>query len=286
MRYEFGFLKYHGCGNDFIVKDEMTAGRTPDADRSAMAKLLWNRNFWVGADGVIFVEAEPEVDGSMRLFEPAGNEADMCGNGLRCVAAYLMDKLGKDEVDVLTRDGVKRVVREGDGYRVDMGEVRTTREDLKEYVADPGGPADSMLKFKVVTASGAEEGAIVDTGEPHFVLFSDSLDAVPLVKTGELVNCDRKRFPESVNINYVQVTGPHSISIRTYERGVFNETLACGTGATACACVSLMLGRVEPGPVDVRTKGGMMKIELGPDGRAVMTGPAVRVFEGRLEVEV
>ncbi len=286
MRYDFRFSKYQGCGNDFILKDEMSQERTPDPDRSAMAKFLWNRNFWVGADGVIFVEDAPGADGSMRLFEPAGNEADMCGNGLRCVAAYLMDKLGKDEVDILTGDGIKRVVRDGDGFRVDMGLLRTKREELREYVSDVGLPGDSMLEFRVDTGPRTETGSIVDTGEPHIVLFTDSLDSVRLVEVGERVNRDRQRFPKNVNINYVQVTGPQSIMIRTYERGVFNETLACGTGATACACVSILLGRVEPGPVDVQTKGGMMRIELGPDGRAFMTGPAAKVFEGRLEVEV
>lgn len=286
MRYEFGFLKYQGCGNDFILKDEMSGRRTPDPDRSAIARLLWDRHFWVGADGVIFVEDAPGADGSMRLFEPAGNEADMCGNGLRCVAAYLMDKLRKDAVDVLTRDGVKRVSREGDWFRVDMGAVRTTRRDLEGYVAEPGLPTDSMLELEVHTGSGVEEGSIVDTGEPHIVIFTHALDSVDVVRAGECVNSDRRRFPDYVNINYVQVTGPDSISIRTYERGVFDETLACGTGATACAGVSLLLGKVGAGPVTVLTKGGTMKIELGPDGRAFMTGPAVRVFEGRLEVEV
>lgn len=286
MRYEFKFIKYQGCGNDFILKDEMSGDKTPDADRSAMAKFLWNRNFWVGADGVLFVEDAPGADGSMRLFEPAGNEADMCGNGLRCVAAYLMGKLGKDQVDVMTADGLKRVVKDGDGYRVDMGVVRTVRKDFADYVADVGLPDDSMLDFRVETGSGIERGSIVDTGEPHIVLFTESLETAQLVRAGERVNADRRRFPRSVNLNYVQVTGPHEISIRTYERGVFNETLACGTGATACACVAVLSGKVLPGPVSVRTRGGIMKIELGPDGRAVMTGPAVRVFEGRLEVEV
>lgn len=286
MRYDFRFTKYQGCGNDFILKDEMSGARTPDRDRSEMAKFLWNRNFWVGADGVLFVEEAPGVDGSMRLFEPAGNEADMCGNGLRCVAAFLMDKTGKDEVDILTGDGVKRVRRDEHGYRVDMGEVRTSRKDLAEYVADVGLPGDSMLDFRVDTGKGIESGSIVDTGEPHIVLFTESLGSVSLTEVGERVNADRRRFPKNVNVNYAQVTGPHGISIRTYERGVFNETLACGTGATACACVSLMLQKVEPGPVDVRTRGGMMKIDLEPDGRAFMTGPAVKVFEGRLDVEV
>ncbi len=286
MRYDFGFLKYHGCGNDFILKDETSGATTPDSDRSAMAKFLWDRNFWIGADGVLFVESAPGVDGSMRLFEPAGNEADMCGNGLRCVAAFLMDKLGKDEVDVLTGDGVKHVVRGPDGYRVDMGLVRHSRRDLSEYVSDQGDPGDSMLEFRVNTGLGSEVGSIVDTGEPHIVLFTDELAAVPMVRVGQHVNSDTRRFPRNVNINYVQVKGPHSISIRTYERGVFNETLACGTGATACGCVSVMLRKVLPGPVDVETRGGVMKIELGPNGRASMAGPAVRVFEGRLQVEV
>ena len=286
MRYEFQFLKYHGCGNDFILKDEMAGATTPDSDRSAMAKFLWDRNFWIGADGVLFVEPAPGVDGSMRLFEPAGNEADMCGNGLRCVAAFLMDKLKKDEVDILTGDGVKHVVREGDGFKVDMGVVRTLREDLAEYVTDAGPPGDSMLTFRVDTGRGPETGSVVDTGEPHIVLFTDSLDTVPLVKIGEKMNSDRARFPKGVNVNYVEVTGEHDISIRTYERGVYNETMACGTGATACGSVAVMLKKVRPGPVNVRVRGGMMKIELGPDGRAVMTGPAVKVFEGRVEVEV
>jgi diaminopimelate epimerase len=131
-----------------------------------------------------------------------------------------------------------------------------------------------------------ERGSIVDTGEPHIVVFTDDLASVPMVQVGERVNSDKERFPKSVNINYVQVEGPHRIRIRTYERGVFNETLACGTGATACGCVAVMLGKVGPGPVEVDTRGGRMKIELAPDGRAVMIGPAVRVFEGRLEVEV
>ncbi len=286
MRRDFSFVKYQGCGNDFILKDEMAGETLPDSERSAMAKFLWNRNFWVGADGVLFVEDAPDVDGSMRLFEPAGNEADMCGNGLRCVAAYLMDKLKKDEVDILTGDGVKHVVREGHGFRVDMGVVRTLRKDLAEYVTDAGLPGYPMLTFRVDTGRGSETGSIVDTGEPHIVLFTDSLDTVSLVKIGEKVNADRARFPKGVNVNYVKVTGDHDISIRTYERGVYNETMACGTGATACGAVALMLEKVRPGPVNVRVRGGMMKIELGPGGKAVMTGPAVRVFEGRMEVEV
>ena len=286
MRYDFRFIKYQGCGNDFVLKDELDGPATPDEDRSAMAKFLWDRHFWIGADGVLFVESAPGLDGSMRLFEPAGNEADMCGNGLRCVAAFLMDKLGKEEVDVLTRDGVKRIKRTPEGYRVDMGPVRTRRKDLSQYVSDPGGPEDSMLTFPLDYGKGRTIASIANTGEPHIVVFVKDIDVVDVVGAGETLNSDRGRFPKGVNINFVQVLGPHSISVRTYERGVYDESMACGTGATACVGVSLMMGKVAEGPVTVKTRGGPMKIEMSPDGHAVMIGPATKVFEGQIAVEV
>ena len=286
MRYDFRFVKYHGCGNDFIIKDEIKGRRTPDGDRSKLAKLLTDRHFWVGADGVLFIERARGYDGSMRLFEPAGNEADMCGNGLRCVASYLMEKLGKDEVDVLTRDGGKHVVKVRNNYKVDMGLVRINRADLSEYVADTGSRDDSMLSFPLTIDGKRIKASIVNTGEPHIVVRVPDINSVDMVKLGEEVNRNRKRFPKYVNFNCIQVTGPRDISVRTYERGVFGETLACGTGATACGGVSLLLRFTKPDIVNVRTSGGRLKIEMGKDGRAFMTGPAVRVFDGRLVVEL
>lgn len=286
MKYDFKFIKYQGCGNDFILKDELDGAVTSDEHRSALARFLWNRNFWVGADGILFIEPGEGVDGSMRLFEPAGNEADMCGNGLRCVAAFLMERLGKDEVDVLTKDGVKHITRTPEGYRADMGLIRTTRRDILRYVTDEGLPEDSMLDFEVELPSGTARGSIVNTGEPHIVVFSHNLAGEDMVRIGEGINSDRERFPLGMNINLAEVTGPHSISIRTYERGVYNESMACGTGATACAGVSMLLGKVEEGPLDVATRGGHLTIDVGPDLRAFMIGPAVRVFDGRLTAEV
>jgi diaminopimelate epimerase len=282
MCADFEFVKYHGCGNDFILKDELTGPRTPDAQRSALAKKLWNRNYWVGADGVIFVEPAPGTDGSMRLFEPAGNEADMCGNGLRCIAAFLMEKLGKDTVSILTRDGVKVVVRRGDNYEVDMGPVRATRADLSKYITDPGAPDDSMLSIPLEIDGNTVEASILYTGEPHIVVPTERLDSLDVKAIGEEVNADRARFPLYVNINMITVDGPHEISIRTYERGVFDETLACGTGTTACAAAALMLGLVQPGPVTVNVRGGSITIEVDDSGNATMTGPAVKVFRGSI----
>jgi len=286
MTHDFRFQKYQGCGNDFIIADEMSGRRTPDPERSRLATILTDRRFRIGADGLIFVESIPGADGSMRLFEPAGNEADMCGNGIRCVADYLFRKLNKRELDVMTRDGLKHIVRVGTEYRVDMGPVRTTLKDLKQYVKRKGAPTDSMMDIEVRAGGRLLKGAFVNSGEPHLVFRSSKLDSEDVEGLGALVNADRKRFPKGVNLNFVQAKGPHTIKVRTYERGVYAETLACGTGATASAAVSLLKGWVKPGPVTVLPPGGKLTIEMEKDGRAFMTGPAECEFEGRLSVEV
>jgi len=286
MKYDFKFAKYQGCGNDFIIKDEMGAPTIPDSDRSKLARKLCDRHFNIGADGVIFIERAKGVDASMRLFEPAGNEADMCGNGIRCVASYLTDKLGKSEVDILTRDGVKHIVRKGDAYTVDMGLIRTRRKDLKEYVSDKGKAGDSMMDMEISAGRRMFRGSLVNSGEPHFVSKTTNLSSLDVRGIGDTVNKNRKRFPKGVNLNFVQVEGPHEISIRTYERGVYGETLACGTGATASAAVALMLGWVKQSPVNVKVRGGQLKIRVDKDGRAYMTGPAEAEFEGVLKAVV
>ncbi len=284
MKHDFKFVKYNGCGNDFIIRDEIDTKPTPDRIRSKMAKLLTDRNFEVGADGILFLEKAKDADASMRLFEPAGNEADMCGNGIRCIAAYLTEKLSKNEVDILTRDGVKHVVRVGDDYRVDMGTIRYRRIDLRGYVTDRGSGADSMLDFSFNAQGRVFKGAIVNSGEPHIVVRTRELDALDMNGIGDSLNKNKKRFPKGVNINFLQTTGPHTIMVRTYERGVYRETLACGTGSTAAAAVSLTLGWVKPGTVNVLTRGGRIRVRVDSEGNATMTGPAVSVYEGRKQV--
>jgi diaminopimelate epimerase len=286
MKRDFKFTKYHGCGNDFIIKDEMNTKPTPDAIRSKMARKLTDRNFEIGADGILFIERANGVDASMRLFEPAGNEADMCGNGIRCIAAYLMEKLRKSGIHVLTKDGIKHIVKVGNEYRVDMGTVRSLRADLKGYMTDKGRDTDSMLDITVKANDRTFKGSIVNSGEPHIVVRVRVLDSLDMNGIGDSLNENRRRFPKGVNINFVQTTGPHSIMVRTYERGVYGETLACGTGSTAAAAVSLMLGWVKPGTVNVFTRGGRIRISMDSSGKASMTGPAVRVFEGKATVEV
>ncbi len=286
MRYIFEFIKYQGCGNDFILKDETEGAVTPDSDRSKLAKILCHRHFQVGGDGILFIERAKGVDGSMRLFEPDGGEANMCGNGIRCIGSYLAEKLQKPEVDVLTRDGVKRISRIGTEYRVQMGTVRTRRRDLDMYLVDKGESSDVLLDLPVRVDDRVMSASLVNTGEPHLVFISDNVATVDVRCFGETINRDRTRFPRGMNVNFTQIIGLHEISNRTYERGVFDETMACGTGATASAAVSLLLNLVEPGPVKVTTLGGVITVDIDKDGNAQMTGPAKAVFKGELSIEI
>ena len=286
MRYIFEFIKYEGCGNDFILKDETEGAVTPDSDRSKLAKILCHRHFQVGGDGILFIERAKGVDGSMRLFEPDGGEANMCGNGIRCIGSYLAEKLQKPEVDVLTRDGVKRISRIGTEYRVQMGTVRTRRRDLDMYLVDKGESSDVLLDLPVRVDDRVMSASLVNTGEPHLVFISDNVATVDVRCFGETINRDRTRFPRGMNVNFTQIIGLHEISNRTYERGVFDETMACGTGATASAAVSLLLNLVEPGPVKVTTLGGVITVDIDKDGNAQMTGPAKAVFKGELSIEI
>lgn len=286
MNLRLDFVKYEGCGNDFIMVDELGGEQTTDELRSSLAVELCKRHTGVGADGLIFIEKASSADGSMRLFEPAGNEADMCGNGLRCVASYLNELTGKDELDVQTRDGIKHVSKRGEVFTADMGVVRTRREHLRQYITDEGDGNDSMLDT-ITTVRGEDmRASIVNSGEPHIVVFTDRLESVDVVMSGAELNNDRRRFPSGVNINFVQVDGPDRIRIRTYERGVYDETMACGTGATACAATYLLKDGRKDGAVEVTTRGGTLRIDLLADGRAAMTGPARRVFHGSVDIDL
>jgi diaminopimelate epimerase len=286
MRRILRFTKYHGCGNDFIVIDEMGRKPMPEKLRSRLATILCDRHFQIGADGVMFLEKARGVDGSMRLFEPAGNEADMCGNGIRCVASYLSEKLGKARVKVLTQDGIKEIAKTRAGYRVNMGKFRSTRKELSEYATDRGKMTDSTLNVSVSVGGRRRPGALVNTGEPHLVFRSKDIDSEDIVGIGEAINQNRRRFPGGVNVNFVQTVDSHDIRVRTYERGVFDETLACGTGATASAGVALKKGWVKQGTVKVHPLGGCISVEVGPDEVAYMTGPATKVFVGEIEVDL
>lgn len=237
--------KMHGARNDFVVLD---AREQPVADLPSFARAVCDRHSGIGADGVLVIEASERAPVAMRVINADGSEAEMCGNGVRCVARYL-DERGEGatlEIDTLAGPIRTQVIERGEVYlvRVDMGTPRIMGSD--------------------------ENGALVDVGNPHLVLFlSDDIDAVDLNAVG--------RANPGVNVHLVNMIDGRAIRVRHYERGV-GQTMACGTGAVACAVTAIARGLLSS-PVLVQVPGGALAVDVDETGHAFMTGPAQRVFE-------
>jgi diaminopimelate epimerase len=246
--------KYHGARNDFIVLD----ARTEAIDNAREFALRWcDRHAGIGADGVLLIETSNRAPLSMRVINADGSEAEMCGNGIRCVARYL-DERGEGATQTIdTIGGLIRteVLERGDIYRVRV---------------DVGEP-------QFVTVEGAEpHSALVVVGNPHLVLFREMIGAFDLMTIGEAAQTDA-RYPGGINVHLVEPEGPNTLRVRHYERGA-GLTMACGTGTVASAVASIVRGDVSS-PVLARVPGGELTIEWNGNGHAYMTGPAVHVFD-------
>lgn len=274
------FAKYQGIGNDFVMfadpDDELRL--TPEAVRA-----LCDRRFGIGADGVICVA--PGRDGGdlfMDYVNSDGSLGEMCGNGIRCLAVFAAAEgmTDKDELEVETRAGLKTVVRAGDGIRVDMGPPYFRPADVP---VDWQG--DDALHAKVELADEVVEVACLGMGNPHAVLFVDDLSSVPLTDLGPRIE-SHPMFPAGANVEFVVVESPDRISMSVWERGS-GQTLACGTGACAAAVAARLL-RGANERVTVAMPGGELTVEWAgsiDDVQPVyMTGPAVKTFEGDIEL--
>jgi diaminopimelate epimerase len=284
-RLRISFLKYHGCGNDFLVIDELERERIPEEFRGKLAILLCKRRFGVGANAILYVLPSTYASAKMRVFPADGSEVDICGNGIRCVADYLCSRLERDEVLIDTNDGMKHVEKMNGLYKVTLGNLRTTKSGVGDLNLEI--PAnEKLLNRKMEFPNlGEVEISIVRAGEPHGVIFVDDVDKENLVKYGKAIAANRGIFPYGVHVNLVQVVDASTIKIRTYERGVWDETLACGTGATASAAVSYITGRVKEKGIKVKVKGGELIVNLVKDV-LFLTGPAARVYEGTTTIDL
>lgn len=266
------FTKLHGNGNDFILVDEYKEEVVPE--KSAFARKYCNRRFGIGGDGVLYLGRSEKADISMRIFNPDGTEAEMCGNGIRCLVKYALDEgyIGEN-AGVETPAGVLAVSsRTGDKtwITVNMGKPVFERASI---------PAKGKGEFLNVKMQGYKVSA-VNTGVPHAVIFVDSFDLNPMLVAPKIRH--DAVFPKGANVNFVIVNSGSEITIRTYERGVEAETSSCGTGAVACAAIARRLGKTGS-IVKVNTKGGELRISLTDEG-AFMEGSAERVFEGGLNL--
>ncbi len=272
--HSLAFTKLHGNGNDFVLIDEINREQVAESTKSRFAAACCRRSFGIGADGVLFLVNSPRADLGMRLFQPDGSEAEMCGNGIRCLAKYAWETgYAGQSFDVETLAGIIPVqVREMDSSfwaRVDMGTPKFDRPAIP--ACGLGELVNEEIEGVLVTA--------VNTGVPHAVIFVEDLDfdiqeIAPRIRNSSI-------FPEGANVNFVKPGKP--LKIRTFERGVEGETFSCGTGSVASASVARRLGEAGD-EVLVETKGGPLIITFEGE-KAFMEGPAVTVYSGELNEE-
>jgi len=266
------FAKLQGNGNDFIFIDEQYRVKVADSLKASFAVQCCHRNFGIGGDGVLFLSPSDHADLRMRLFQPDGSEAEMCGNGVRCLAKYAWDAgMVGQCFEVETLAGIISLkVREigGDFWaRVDMGVPCFDRKGI---------PALGEGEFMMEPVEGFETSA-VNTGVPHAVIFVDDLLDLPIDEVAPHIRRS-SLFPEGANVNFVRVGD--TFQVRTFERGIEGETLSCGTGSVASAAVARKMGMAGD-EVFVETRGGPLLITFEGD-RAYMDGPAATVFTGEL----
>lgn len=274
------FWKMHGLGNDYIVVDNRDR-KIADEETYALAKKLCERRFGVGADGFILACKSTVADVKMRIFNPDGTEAEMCGNGIRCLAKFCFEnKIAKKEfMSVETLAGIKET-----WLRVENGEVKSVKVNM-------GKPQFEMEKIPMlgkgtfinqpISLNGKEVRATsLSLGNPHCVVFVDKVDTYPVSDVGPKIE-RHKLFPKRTNVEFVQILSKKEMHVRTWERGV-GETLACGTGACASVVAANLLEKTGE-RVTVHLLGGDLKVEY-LNGTVFMDGSAEKVFEGHINL--
>jgi len=272
------FTKMHGLGNDFMVLDLVTQ----HAHVQPKHVRQWgDRHTGVGFDQLLIVEppSRPDVDFRYRIFNADGSEVEQCGNGARCFARFVLDKrlTAKKRIRVETKNSVIELNVRSDGQiTVDMGAPRLLPAEIP-FVAP-----EAALAYEVEVGGQTVELAAVSMGNPHGVLRVADVDSAPVHQLGAQLET-HPRFPQKANIGFLQIVDAHHARLRVWERGC-GETQACGTGACAAAVAGIRQGWLQS-PVQISLPGGSLSIEwAGPGAPVLMTGPALRVFEGQVRL--
>lgn len=284
------FTKMHGAGNDFVVIDAINQHINLS---SAQYCFLADRRFGVGADQILVVEKADttEVDFRYRIFNADGGEVEQCGNGARAFVKFVIEKglTSKHRIKVETMAGIIELQMEDDGnITVNMGAPELEPVKVPFDTTGLRGKTEGRdTLWPLYLEHAGREGkttyiSVVSMGNPHAVQVVDNVDAAPVAVDGPLIE-QHKRFPARVNAGFMQVVGRHHVRLRVYERGA-GETLACGTGACAAVVAGILRGLLDS-PARVQARGGEMTIAWGGEGQPVMmTGPAVSVYEGEIEL--
>jgi diaminopimelate epimerase len=273
------FTKYQGLGNDFILLDNRQQQEPIITPKQVI--LMCDRHFGIGADGVIFLL--PGVDGTdytMRIINSDGSEPEMCGNGIRCLARFIAQLEGKEEIGktyrINTLAGVIVPKLEADTQvTVDMGIPQLTAEKIPTTL---GRSDEKVISRSIEVAGQTWSVTCVSMGNPHCVTFVESTEAIALERIGPQFE-HHPAFPQRTNTEFIQVVKPDYVKMRVWERGA-GITLACGTGACAAVVAGVLTDKCDR-TCTVELPGGALKIYWSElDGRAYMTGPAVKVFTG------
>lgn len=264
------FHKYHGAGNDFIIIDErQTSYLSSVAENHRIIADICNRRFGIGADGLMLLHNHPEYDFKMLYFNSDGYEGSMCGNGGRCLTAfaYHNEIIGK-KTHFLASDGLHHA----------------------EINSDDGKSSLISLGMRdVIEIRELENEVFLDTGSPHIVKFVSNLKNLDVYNEGRAIRFSERFSPHGTNVNFAEII-KNNIQIRTYERGVEDETLACGTGITATAIAAHFKGLLERevNEVNLIARGGALNVSFTPNLKSyrniILTGPAVKVFAGEIDI--
>jgi diaminopimelate epimerase len=254
------FNKYQGAGNDFIMIDNRKGVFNPEDYK--LINTLCDRRFGIGGDGLILINKSAEFDFEMIYFNSDGYRGTMCGNGGRCAADFAIKSgIAGNKMRFNAADGIHDAVSKDGLIRLKMNDVKETRLVAGNY--------------------------FINTGSPHYVLFNSELDNLDVFNEGKKLRWSEDFQPGGTNVNFVEAEDG-GIYVRTFERGVEDETLSCGTGVTASAIASVLSGHFVSGPINVRTKGGNLRVDFenakGLTKDIWLTGPATFVFEGKINI--
>ena len=279
------FLKMHGLGNDFILVDCVNKSLGDSLFLSYLAKKFCDRNFGIGADGLILILPSSKADIQMRIFNSDGTEAQMCGNGIRCFAKYALENklISKTIFTVETLAGIitPELIfkdKEISGIKVNMGNPKLKRREIPMIGEDTLTVVDETLK---VNLKQTFKITCVSMGNPHCIIFVNDMQSTPVNEIGPKIE-NHPIFPEKTNVEFIQILNRKEINFKVWERGV-GETLACGTGACA-ALVASVLNKKSERQAIIHLTGGDLDIEWIENGPIFMTGPAELVFKGEISI--
>ena len=278
------FSKMHGLGNDYVYVNCLEQRlRHPEE----VARLVSDRHFGIGSDGLILICPSDRADFEMRMFNADGSEGNMCGNGIRCVGKFVYDKglTNRTELDIDTKSGIKHLsltVQDGKAVMisVDMGKASVKSKDVPVET-----DYDTFISQPMLVHGEVFLVTCVSMGNPHAVIFCEGVDDLPLETIGPLFE-NHEIFPERINTEFIQLIDRSTLKMRVWERGS-GETFACGTGACASVVAAILNEHCDFGDeVTVRLLGGDLKITVDESLNVLMKGPATHVFDGTMEIDL